>query len=177
MQDSHSHSDCEHEKVHKHKNVEQKGRERNHHGFPKEDNPKKDKNDHEPEAYVAPKIDEKVCRDPYCKIHKCRPIFHNKVPSRDSADHPHHTNSESSFHKRGSDGGSKYFNLDQNPFAYDHHPRMPPRRMMEPELPPPPPPGHGLYSGSSYYVPGLEGFDNFDYYGDHGGNYWGWPPM
>lgn len=162
--------ECEHEIGNKHKNVPPNGRERNR-GIPKDDRPRKEKSDHEPEAYIAPTIDEKVCRDPYCKLHKCRPIFHNKVPSRDSADHPHHTQGSS----HGSEGGTQFFNHG-NYFPYEH-PRMPADRMMESGFSPRSRShGYGLYSGGSY-MPGFESFDNYNYYGDHGANYRGWPHM
>lgn len=107
---------------------------------------KKDDGGHVIEAYEPPKIDPTICRDPYCKLHKLRPIFHSKVPSRHSADHPHHTDGYSFPTRLGSRSS-----IFDGPFPYDHH------TMMEP------PSSFGYHPGT-YFIPG---FDNFS---GHGGD-------
>ncbi|XP_027101351.1 uncharacterized protein [Coffea arabica] len=136
------------DKCPEHKNFPKNGKERNR-GYPKDEGRKKEESSHEPEAYVAPQIDREVCRDPYCKLHKSRPIFHNKVPSIDCADHPHHTGG---YFPRG--GSGSHFLNHGNASPYDY-PRMAPHPMMEQ-------PGYGFYSGS-YYGPR---FDDYSYHDD-----------
>ncbi|KAL3531379.1 hypothetical protein ACH5RR_010701 [Cinchona calisaya] len=79
------------------------------------------------EDYMPPKIDEQICRDPFCKLHKSRPIFHRYVSSRDSANHPHHTGGF--FH-----GGSYIFHNRNHFHDYYYDPRMSQ-------------PGYGYYHG------------------------------
>lgn len=128
--------------------VRETERERNHGSskaakHKKKKKKKKADDGHVIEPYEPPKIDPTICRDPYCKLHKLRPIFHSKVPSRHSADHPHHTDGYSFPTRLGS--RSSVFD---GPFPYDH-------TMMEPPLLPPS--SFGYHPGTSY----IPGFDNF----------------
>lgn len=51
----------------------------------------REEEEHKIEDYVPLKIDPEVCRDPFCKVHKRRPVITSRVPSRDNENHPHHT--------------------------------------------------------------------------------------
>ncbi|XP_073136699.1 uncharacterized protein [Henckelia pumila] len=45
----------------------------------------KDEEEHKCEPYLPPQINGRICRDFWCKQHKQRPIFHDKVPASASA--------------------------------------------------------------------------------------------
>lgn len=60
----------------------------------------KDEEEHKCEPYVPQEIDGRICRDFWCKQHKQRAIFHDKVPASASTGmfgHPFH-NSGAPFH-------------------------------------------------------------------------------
>ncbi|XP_073027996.1 uncharacterized protein [Primulina eburnea] len=60
----------------------------------------KDEEEHKCEPYVPQEIDGRICRDFWCKQHKQRAIFHDKVPASASTGmfgHPFH-NSDAPFH-------------------------------------------------------------------------------
>lgn len=102
----------------------------------------KDEEEHKCEAYVPQVIDERICRDFWCKDHKQRAIFHNKVPASASTGifgYPFH-NSGAPFH----------FSDD----PWQQHGRHPgySRRPL-------PPTAYGFRSGG--YMPSSSGF--YDY--------------
>nr|XP_027127264.1 uncharacterized protein LOC113743453 [Coffea arabica] len=80
----------------------------------KQSGKKEGDDDHEFEDYVPPKFDPHLCRDPFCKLHNRRPIFHEKVPAWNS---PHH--SARFFH-----GASPMFYHGSHLDDYYSHPGM-----------------------------------------------------
>ncbi|XP_073290643.1 uncharacterized protein [Primulina huaijiensis] len=92
----------------------------------------KDEEEHKCEPYVPQEIDGRICRDFWCKQHKQRAIFHDKVPASAITGmfgHPFH-NSGAPFH------------FSNNPWEhYGRHPGYNRR----------PPPPHGFGSGG--YMP------------------------
>lgn len=84
-------------------NVQKNGREKKSYSFWRGNKDKKsnsfkskkekqeEEEEHKIEDYVPLKIDPEVCRDPFCKVHKRRPVITSRVPSRDNENHPHHT--------------------------------------------------------------------------------------